>query len=190
MGVRYDIELSKDTTILRNCPDHYNGAGIYAIYDSNGKMYIGKARHIQERLAQHRANMNAFYFYGRLCGENDKLYDAINQGITFDCKILEKIPWNKATPNELSRLEVEYIFDNKTLKTGYNEACPTFPNYKKAKYNELYFDIYLGLNARKFYKTLGEMKERSFFTMWLIRQYIENKDLQNKWKEELNKISK
>lgn len=59
----------------------YNGAGVYALVDSDGLMYIGSSLHCLERIKEHAYNSTS-----RL------LREALSSGTTFTATILEELP--------------------------------------------------------------------------------------------------
>ena len=104
-----EIVLTKCTSILRECKDKYNGAGIYRLYDNYGKSYIGRTLHIQDRLQMHRYKMNNVFFTGTIEGDNIKIDEAVRKGLTFDAEILEKIPPDKTDFRSMKKLEEYYL---------------------------------------------------------------------------------
>jgi group I intron endonuclease len=90
----------------------YNGIGIYALIDNNGKMYVGSSKNIRHRLKEHSK--------GLLIGKDSKnLIDAVKDGLTFKCEILEQIPYGCNTYYLRSR-ENYYIEKHDTVNNGYN----------------------------------------------------------------------
>lgn len=127
----------KEFIAIKKWDDEYNGAGIYSLVDENGKRYIGKAKHIQTRLHTHRNNLNrcakGMEPYGI---ENENMMNHVKAGGVFHVEILHKIPWYKATHNEISRCEVYYC-EKYGYKNIYNSAPATSPNWHYAPLNEI-----------------------------------------------------
>lgn len=119
---RYELNLTRCMSILHECKDPYNGAGIYALVDNYGKKYIGQAKHIQDRIKVHRINMNKIFLTNCFHGENDKIHEAIMAGKTFDVEILEKIPQEKATRRYLYEREIYYYCQYGGIDNLYNVA--------------------------------------------------------------------
>lgn len=71
--------------ILHDIPD-YDGIGVYALIDNTGNMYIGSSKHINQRLRQHNQAI-------RSGTENKKILQAIEDGKTFHCSIIEKLDY-------------------------------------------------------------------------------------------------
>lgn len=101
----------------------YNGAAIYKLTDQHGRVYIGQARRLQNRLHQHRQEMNRIKRGSEETSEGEKIAEAVRSGSVFEASILEKIHWTEATVNNLREREC-YWLDvyggmGSTLNSGY-----------------------------------------------------------------------
>jgi hypothetical protein len=104
-----EVILTKCTSILRDCEDKYNGAGIYRLYDNYGKSYIGRSIHIQNRLRWHRYKLNDVFFNDTPYGDNVKLDEAVQKGLTFNAEILEKVPPEEVNFWNMRRKEEKWV---------------------------------------------------------------------------------
>ncbi len=104
----------------------YNGAGIYYISDEQGKKYIGRAIHIQDRLHQHRRALNrAAQGMEINCVENQNLINIAKNGGILKAEILYKLQENDATENNF-RFYENFFFN---LFGGYKGTYNIAPIY-------------------------------------------------------------
>lgn len=96
---------------------NYDGMGVYALVDENGKMYIGSSIDCKKRFREHEIAFKN----GR---ENQSLQSAYNKGVVFHGKILEKISYGN-TLYFLREREKYYITQYSTLINGYNSTPAT-----------------------------------------------------------------
>lgn len=167
---KYEINMTRCTSILHVFLDDYDGAGIYSLIDNNGKRYIGQAKHIQKRLRQHRIYMNLIFFTDSPYYENEKIHKAIRSGITFDVEILEKIPWYKATKNELSRREAYWIDYYGSYEKTYNVGFVPLLRDSYEYENQIVIEIPLPVGVIDYLKSKENSDE---YIISLIREDIE-----------------
>lgn len=67
---------------IANIPE-YNGAGIYALVDDNGKRYIGSSVHLRSRIKQHNTYMRVAIIDGHSGFLNPKIENALLNGANF-----------------------------------------------------------------------------------------------------------
>lgn len=108
--------------VISNIPE-YEGIGIYAIVDENGKMYIGQAINVKKRLLWHSKNIP-------LNGSSSKLYQAYQDGHTFTAEVLEEIDYG-VTKFFLAQREEYYIRKYNTFRSGYNILPTSLDYYRK-----------------------------------------------------------
>ena len=110
--------LKPEDRLIVSIPD-YNGAGIYMIRNIvTGKIYIGSAVHVQNRIKEHDQ-----YMRKGLC--NDKFQEDIDKGHKFTCEIVEKC--DNMMFVELRDREEYYVKKYNCYKTGYNtQIVPTY----------------------------------------------------------------
>lgn len=100
--------MKKKDSPLEAVPD-YNGAAVYALESTSGKLYIGSTQNLQKRIEQHRVQM-------RICAEtghsgylNSKIEACIHSGERFKCKILAQINPSDLLQKELVELERVFL---------------------------------------------------------------------------------
>lgn len=105
----------------------YSGIGIYALVDDQGKMYIGSSKNVSHRIKQHdkaiRDNAAA-----------RKIQEAVAEGRTFRCELIEKLDYGISTYDLLER-EQFYVDKFDTAKSGYN-ALPHPSDQNRRKLRE------------------------------------------------------
>lgn len=111
--------------ILHDIPD-YDGIGVYALIDNTGNMYIGSSKHINQRLRQHNQAI-------RSGTENKKILQAIEDGKTFHCSIIEKLDYG-VCQYDIKKKETQYI---RQLKPSYNISPGSYisPEFHLSGYN-------------------------------------------------------
>lgn len=77
---------------IRDIPE-YQGAGIYALIDANGCMYVGSSKNCRNRILQHRGSQ----------GINYRMREYVETGGAFTASILEELP--NANEKELEAAE-------------------------------------------------------------------------------------
>ena len=103
--------------------DTYNEGGIYALVDQDGKRYIGRAKHIQNRLHQHRVALNSIIRTGKCCAtEGNELVEAVKNGKRFKAEILKKICFSESTENNFRYWENYYVQKYGGYPALYNTA--------------------------------------------------------------------
>ena len=109
--------ILEDRKII-SIPD-YTGAGIYMIRNNvNGKVYIGSAKNVHNRIKSHDQSMRK-----GTC--NSKFLEDVKKGHTFACNILEK--FDNIMFVELMKREKYYSDKYNSFKNGYNTApIPTY----------------------------------------------------------------
>lgn len=127
--------FSNNDGVLKDWIDPYNGPAIYALIDENGKAYIGKSNKLQERLLNHRRDMNRIILGLPPHHESAKIIQAVNDGHIFTVKILIK-PF-EVTHNQLCELEQYFFKLYGGIKETYNSTLPTEPNYWVDSYNKI-----------------------------------------------------
>lgn len=112
--------------ILHDIPD-YDGIGVYALIDNTGNMYIGSSKHIKQRFQQH----NQAIISGT---ENKKILQAIEDGKTFHCSIIEKLDYG-VCQYDIKKKETQYI---RQLKPFYNISPGSYlsPEFHLSGYNK------------------------------------------------------
>ena len=110
--------IKPEDRIIVSIPD-YNGAGIYMIRNLvTGKVYIGSAKHIKNRIKQHDQYMRKGW-----C--NNKFLEDIGKGHKFTCEIVEK--YDSINLLELRNRELYYVQKYDCYHKGYNTASvPTY----------------------------------------------------------------
>ena len=81
---------------IRNIPE-YHGAGVYALVDEKGNMYIGSSKDCRSRILSHK----------RGDGGNFKIREYVSSGGFFTAEILEQLP--EASDKELEEAERQHI---------------------------------------------------------------------------------
>ena len=89
-----------------NMPE-YNGAGVYALVDDNGDMYIGSSKHCRQRIAEHLSG-----------GSSNRIREAIKGGTKFTPVILEEMP--EASEADLVEAEAKHLKEA-DKRAAYNE---------------------------------------------------------------------
>lgn len=128
----------KDFSILKKWDTQYNGAAIYSLVDDNGKRYIGKTMHLQDRLNTHRQELSKIY---RTKGntythEGQKLADAAMNGVVFHVEVLLEVPPESVTVNLMCLLEWFYFYKFGKIDGTYNSTYPTDPCWSHKPYNQ------------------------------------------------------
>ncbi len=96
----------------------YSGAGIYALINvSSGRMYIGSAINIRQRIKSHDTRMRNGY-------PNERFKSDVAMGDFFTTIILEKM--DSPTKAELLEKEASYIKHFNALSDGYNRKSILF----------------------------------------------------------------
>lgn len=134
----------KDYTTIDKWDESYDGSAIYSLVDPNGKRYIGQAKQLQNRLNNHRRELNKVYKNKNTrILEGSELIEAVKNGIRFKVEILKKIPWYEATVNNLRYWEHYYLEKYGGIKDTYNVAPIPQPveNYDEFNSVELVIDI-------------------------------------------------
>lgn len=96
---------------------NYDGMGVYALVDENGKMYIGSSVNCKKRFHEHDVN----FVKGR---ETQIMQNAYNQGIVFHGEILEKISYGNNL-YFLRKHEEDCIKQYDSVINGYNSRWIT-----------------------------------------------------------------
>ena len=111
-------KIKPEDRLIVSIPD-YNGAGIYMIKNIvTGKMYIGSAVHVQNRIKQHDQ-----YMRNGWC--NNRFQEDIDKGHKFTCEIIERC--DNIMFVELRDKEEYYIQKFDCYNTGYNVSfVPTY----------------------------------------------------------------
>lgn len=86
--------------LIHSIPD-YTGVGIYSLRDDRGRVYIGSAKNVRERVMSHNRLMR----YGK---ENQAINAAIASGFTFTASVVERLPPSTNT-YQLREAERRYI---------------------------------------------------------------------------------
>lgn len=80
---------------IERIPD-YNGAGVYALVDASGDMYIGSSMHCRHRITEHSSG-----------NTSSRIRAALKSGVVFEAVILEEMP--DATDDSLTQAEERHI---------------------------------------------------------------------------------
>ena len=117
--------VKPEDRLISPIPD-YNGAGIYMIRNLvTGRMYIGSAEHIQNRIKVHDTAMR----HGQC---NQRFLDDIAKGHRFTCEVVEKC--DNVMFVELRDREEYYVRKYDCYNSGYNMQC--VPTYKLEYYKD------------------------------------------------------
>lgn len=165
----------KDYSVIRKCPDDYNGAGIYSLVDRNGKRYIGQSIHIQNRIDAHRTELTKVWKrQSPLSNEGSKLVEASMRGETFSVEILKKLKWNEATVNELRKWEAYFLEKYGGIDNTYNGTDVPSPNSAYDPYNEVTFIVEIPKTDKDILKRLDEVGNKQGYIKKLIRHEIDS----------------
>ena len=77
--------------IIHNIPD-YDGPGVYALIDQNGKRYIGSSKHVRRRIIYHHITFRRILKSGTAPHTGKKIIDGVLSGNQFTAVLLEKLP--------------------------------------------------------------------------------------------------
>jgi len=112
------VRIKPEDRIIISIPD-YNGAGIYMIKNIvTGKIYIGSAVHICNRIKEHDQYMRRGW-----C--NNKFQEDIDKGHKFVCEVVEKC--DNMMFVELRDREAYYVNKYDCYRSGYNiQIVPTY----------------------------------------------------------------
>lgn len=92
----------------------YKGIGVYALIDTQGRMYIGSTQNIYKRIQAHQSSLSR--------GTHTKaLQKAFDAGEVFSCQVLETLPYG-TTRYQLRERELYYIRKYGTEQNGYNST--------------------------------------------------------------------
>lgn len=116
--------------IISDIPD-YNGPGVYALVDSNGRSYIGSSKHIRKRILEHDSSMRKSILEKGNWTVNKEIYQAITSGIKFRTVILHKFE-NGCTLYEMIRMEGKFLSELGGVNNTYN-GTPMFYVAKDSK---------------------------------------------------------
>lgn len=157
--------MSKSYIAIDKWGDDYNGAAIYSLVDkTNGKRYIGQAKHLQQRLDAHRINLNRAIrdVDWETCSEGNKLLDAVRRGSRFKVEILHRIPELKASKNELRYWECYYHDKFGGYGNTYNTAYVNEPRWNLKEYDDV--ELYIEFDELDIIEKLRKVKN--------IQEYI------------------
>lgn len=162
--------------IIQNIPD-YNGPGVYAIIDQNGKKYIGSSLHINSRLLDHKRSLNNAIKRNQN-GENVTLalQKAAVEGQIFDAVILEKLP-NGGTFYDLMDMERKHLEASGGIKRTYNSMF--IKDYKASDYRLLQFQEKYGNNYCERIKRTIEKREKPIVFVEseaVVKKHIKSRD--------------
>ena len=109
--------------LIKNIPS-YNGPGVYALIDENGKKYIGSSIHVHSRILAHLSTFRKILKYGENRHRKDYvsnyyLCDAIKSGAVFSAVVIEKLKQG-GNIYELVDLERFYLEKAGGLGATYN----------------------------------------------------------------------
>lgn len=101
----------------------YSGAGIYALVNiSSGRLYVGSAINIKQRIKSHDTRMRNGY-------PNERFKPDVSKGDYFTTVVLEKM--NNPSTTELLEKEAYYINHFNAISDGYNRKSILFHSSQK-----------------------------------------------------------
>lgn len=153
--------------------DNYNGAAIYSLVDkTNGKRYIGQAKHLQQRLETHRRELNRIIYNPNcLTAEGIKLKNAVIKGSRFKVEILHKIPELSACVNELRYWESFYHNKFGGYENTYNTAYVIEPEWYCEPYNDV--ELVIDVDDADIINKLNSVPNKNEYIKGLIRRVKE-----------------
>lgn len=123
----------KKSILIKDIPE-YNGPGVYALIDVNGKKYIGSSLHIRARILAHLSSFRKM----QCCGEskfgknyisNYEFCDAIKSGMVFSAVVVAKLHPG-ANIYDLLDLERYYLSLAGGIERTYNVVHPQIKREK------------------------------------------------------------
>ena len=147
MGKKID---HRDRSAVLWWDTEYDGSAIYALVDENGKAYIGRAKHLQNRLKTHRSNFRRILANKATAGEGIKLTEAVLRGEKFHAEILKDFPEvYEASQNTLAYWEEYYFKKYGGLEHTYNGtgAMPINTYYEPFN-KEITWEEYEGMEKK------------------------------------------
>lgn len=100
----------------------YNGPGVYALIDSNGKKYIGSSMMVADRIKRHNDFFKLCRNYGHTGYLNRKIETSIAAGIPFRAELIEACPVD-ISKKDLRQREGIALLRAGGLANTYN-VCP------------------------------------------------------------------
>lgn len=119
------MKLMEESGIL----PEYNGKGVYALVDQEGKMYIGSSINCRNRVYQHFAKLEDVRSKGVKMACSSAMVDAAERGVKFKCVILEELD-SDTTDEQLRQHEQFWIEAQGGLHNTYN-MLPATRNTKR-----------------------------------------------------------
>lgn len=127
--------MSKKIKNISKTLPTYNGVGIYALIDDNGKLYIGSSTKVRNRLRHHISML----FQGK--HHSTMLQQYFSEGGRVSFAILEELPPTTSADDLLIK-EGHYISEYDSINNGYNSMVNVGSEirYEKKKAYNMQYD--------------------------------------------------